>query len=65
MNGWTLCIGLGIMFCQTQEPAKVTDSFCEISKPIYWHSSDTRQTKEQVDKHNRVWSGICQKDLKK
>ena len=63
MESWTLCIGLGIMFCQVQEaPKPVSDSYCEISKPIYWSASDTRQTKEQVDTHNRIWKSLCQKD---
>lgn len=60
MNSWTLCIGLGVMFCQVQEaPKPATDSYCEISKPIYWSASDTRATKEQVDTHNRVWKKLC------
>ena len=63
MEGFTLCIGFGIMFCQFQgAPKPATDSYCQLSKPIYWSASDTRQTKEQVDTHNRVWKGLCQKE---
>jgi hypothetical protein len=60
MGNWTLCIGMGIMFCQPPADPPPVDSYCQISKPIYWDSADTRKTKEQVDTHNRVWKKLCQ-----
>lgn len=60
MENWTICVGFLVMFCQPPEHKVATDSYCQISKPIYWNSSDTRKTKEQVDTHNRVWKKLCQ-----
>jgi hypothetical protein len=35
------------------------DTYCSIAKPIYWSGTDSRVTKEQVDRHNRVWKKLC------
>ena len=40
-------------------PAAPPDTYCQIAKPIYWSSKDTRITKEQADKHNRIWKRLC------
>lgn len=55
------CVGLIVTRCFVQEPASAGDTFCQIAKPIYWSSADTRATKEQVDAHNRKWKRLCKK----
>ena len=37
----------------------VVRNYCDIYTPIRWSSLDTRLTKEQVDKANRIWKRIC------
>jgi len=40
-------------------PATAGAKFCSVAQPIYWRASDDRQTKEQVDAHNRVGKRLC------
>lgn len=54
-----LCFGLLIMWCSTNTPAPVGSTFCQIAKPIYWHASDTRRTKEAIDLHNARGKQVC------
>jgi hypothetical protein len=42
-------------------PDLTKKTYCEITRPITWHPSDTRVTKEQVDAHNRTWKKLCKK----
>ena len=43
-----------------QKPSpSVVRNYCDIYKPIMWASADTRLTKEQVDKANRIWKRLC------
>lgn len=61
MSG-TTCFGLlFIMFCEPSGPKAPppADTYCQIAKPIYFGSADTRKTKEQVDTHNRQWKALC------
>lgn len=45
-----------------QQPAATAGaSFCQTYSPVRWHASDTRGTKEQVDKLNRAFKRICRK----
>lgn len=37
------------------------DTFCKITRPIQWHASDSRKTKEQADTHNRKYKRLCLK----
>lgn len=55
------CFGLLVMFCQAQSAPAATAgaTFCDVAKPVYWSTSDTRKTKEQVDIHNRKGKVIC------
>lgn len=54
------CVGLLVMWCQVAEPVPAQGAtFCQVSRPIYWSAGDTRKTKEQVDRHNRVWKRLC------
>lgn len=59
------CTGFAFLFVSlTCQPAGAPpDTYCQIAKPIYWSRNDTRQTKEQVDKHNRVWKQLCAKKV--
>lgn len=61
----TVCFGLLVMFCQSIAEPKAIDSYCKIAKPIYWHKTDTRYTKEQVDTHNRQWKALCNSNVHK
>lgn len=57
-----LCFGFLIVFsCQQPAPPPATAgaTFCQTYQPVYWSSSDTRKTKEQVDTNNRVWKQLC------
>lgn len=55
----TVCYGLVfVMWCLTETAAN-TDSYCRAYRPVMWSSRDTRQTKEQVDRNNRVYKAIC------
>lgn len=55
-----LCYGLlFVMYCASEKHV-ATDSYCLTYRPVMWSSKDTRQTKEQVDKNNRVWKAVCQ-----
>jgi hypothetical protein len=56
------CTGIAFFYVSmtcTAPPAPVADSFCQNFKPVYWHSKDTRGTKEQVDINNRRWKAVC------
>lgn len=55
-----ICYGLFIMECQ-QVPTAPVDAvtFCQAYQPIYWSAADTRETKRQADRMNRVWKRIC------
>lgn len=33
--------------------------FCRTYTPVYWSAADTRKTKEQVDRNNRIWKALC------
>lgn len=58
------CLGFLFIFsCELPQPQVVSD-YCMIARPIYWHSTDTRKTKEQVDSHNRVWKALCKLEKK-
>ena len=53
------CIGFLFFYhCVTPETPP-TDSYCQIASPIFWSAQDTRKTKEQADRHNRVWKSLC------
>ena len=53
------CYGLLFVFyCGGVAPV---DSYCAIAQPIYWSARDTRKTKEQVDRHNRVLQTVCKR----
>lgn len=55
-----ICIGIVVMVCELQgKPAPATDSYCALTRPIYFKSTDDRFTKEQADSHNRKWKRIC------
>lgn len=54
-----LCFGILVMTCQLQQQPVSPDTFCQIYKPVYWHASDTRKTKEQIDTNNRKWKRLC------
>jgi len=56
-----ICVGLFVMWCQSTQPAAVTAgaTFCQVAKPMYWSASDTRKTKEQADRHNRIGKKLC------
>lgn len=55
-----LCYGLLlVMWCDQPSPPVPSDSYCSVYKPVMWSSKDTRQTKEQVDRNNRVYKSVC------
>lgn len=56
-----LCIGLFVMWCQSAQPPAITAgaTFCQVAKPMYWSAGDTRRTKEQADRHNRIGKKLC------
>jgi hypothetical protein len=57
------CVGVAFIYvsltCTPAQPVQAGVKFCDVAKPIRWHSSDTRQTKEQADKLNRVGKKLC------
>ena len=54
------CLGLLFIFhCAQPAPAAPASTYCQIAKPIYWSAQDTRQTKEQADRHNAQWKAVC------
>jgi hypothetical protein len=58
------CTGFALLFVSMTCTVAVTppaDTYCQIAKPIYWASGDTRRTKEQADVHNRKWKRLCSK----
>lgn len=57
------CKGFAFLFVSmTCQPSGAPpDTYCSIAKPIYWSGADSRVTKEQVDRHNRVWKKLCGK----
>lgn len=57
-----LCYGLlFVLWCDAPQPVTL-DSFCQIARPVYWSPADTRATKEQVDRHNRIWKAMCREN---
>ncbi len=44
--------------CQ-QPAASDGATFCQTYAPVHWSSKDTRLSKEQNDKNNRVWKRLC------
>jgi hypothetical protein len=61
-----ICFGILVMVCElTAAPAPPPAStYCQIAKPMYWSTADTRQTKEQIDTENRKWKKLCSKPTK-
>jgi len=59
------CKGVALVFvymtCSAPPAPPPTDTFCTNYAPVYWHSKDTRKTKEQTDINNRKWKRLCQK----
>lgn len=58
------CTGFALVFVylSCQQPAATAGAlFCQTYRPVLWHSADTRGTKEQVDKLNRVYKRLCKK----
>jgi hypothetical protein len=53
------CIGFLFFYSCTTPVETPLDSYCLIAKPIFWSAHDTRSTKEQTDRHNRVWKSLC------
>ncbi len=45
--------------CQTAKQALPPSNFCQLAKPIFWSSQDTRATKEQIDRYNRRGKALC------
>lgn len=60
MSAVTTCVGF-LFFFQCEAPATPPpiDTYCQNTRYIRWDTSDTRQTKEQVDTHNRVRKALC------
>lgn len=56
-----ICVGLAIvMWCQLPPaPAVQGATFCQVAKPIYWSAADTRATKQDADRHNRIGRRLC------
>lgn len=64
--GATTCLGF-LFFFVCEPGASVPpppDTFCQIAKPIRFSANDTRQTKEEVDIHNRKWKAVCDNKTK-
>lgn len=55
------CFGILAMYCAVQQAPPPADTYCKITRPIYWSSKDTRKTKEAADTHNRVYKRLCRK----
>ncbi len=59
------CIGFAFFFvymtCTQTAPAPSGASFCSTYRPILWSAKDSRKTKEQADKMNRVYRKVCRK----
>jgi hypothetical protein len=60
------CRGFAFFYAELQcdmplPPASAGATFCQVARPITWSAQDSRQTKEQVDRHNRVWKRLCRK----
>jgi hypothetical protein len=55
----SICFGIVVSVCQALGGQVPSDSYCQLTRPIYWHSTDTRKTKEQIDIHNRKWKVLC------
>ena len=53
------CIGFLFFYSCAAPAPPPTDSFCLIAAPIFWSADDTRKTKEQADRHNRIWKSLC------
>lgn len=58
MNCVGLALGIALLKCTTAE-APPAQTFCQIAEPQTWSAKDTRRTKEQVDRHNRVGKKLC------
>lgn len=58
------CTGFALLFvymtCQ-QPAASAGATFCQTYAPVMWSKTDSRKTKEQTDKNNRVWKRLCKK----
>lgn len=54
------CIGVIVAYCITPPLAATAGAtFCQIAHPIQWSVNDTRLTKEQVDRFNRIGKKLC------
>lgn len=55
------CFGLLVAWCVASQPAAATAgaTFCQVAKPFYWSAADTRKTKEQADRQNRIGKKLC------
>ena len=41
--------------------AVVSDSFCQASRKVTWHTDDTAETIQQIEQHNRSIDRACRK----
>jgi hypothetical protein len=55
-TGWAF---LYVSLSCTSPPTPILDTYCSNYKPVYWHSKDTRKTKEATDTNNRKWKALC------
>lgn len=56
------CTGFAFLYVQmtcTPVHTPPADTFCKIARPIQWHATDTRKTKEAADTHNRKYRRLC------
>ena len=56
------CVGFAFLYVSmTCKPVATppSDTYCSIARPIQWHKSDSRKTKEQADTHNRKYKRLC------
>lgn len=61
-----ICLWLGLIIACPNKPAPLDVTFCDAARPIKWHASDTRKTKEQADAHNKVGVALrCDWAIKK
>jgi len=57
------CTGFAFLYvaltCKPVTPPPPTTTFCQLYKPVYWSPKDTRGSKEQNDRNNRVYKRLC------
>jgi len=54
-----LCFGILVAYCMSRDVPSNAATFCKTATPLYFSKSDTLQTREEIDTHNKIGKALC------